>query len=324
MDVKEYDAYVVTTASDMERVKPLQDRMINFLPVRNVFFVGSEEVGELIREEETEGLIGKEAAAKTCFINENDILPLDDVCECMENNMQEILRGEKVPRKAAGWYYQQFLKFLIAYRCKDEYYLVWDGDTVPCREFSMFSDKGIPYLDTKHEFHKTYFEELKRLIPGMQKVVGQSFVSEHMLFNVDMMKKLIDEIEHNDAIEGRKFWEKIINSLSAYELNDNSFSEYESYGTYVAYNDMFAYRMREWHSFRYGSMFFDINKITDKDLEWLGRDFFAISFEKNQSPREDTIGIFDNPEYQKKMSAKQILLIAQEEFDKDALFERWE
>ena len=324
MDVKEYDAYIVTTASDMERVKVLQDRMIKYLPTRKVFFVGSKDVRKLIEKEKEEGFISEEATERIGYIDEEEILSLDDVCFLMEENMQEILKGQPVPRRAAGWYYQQFLKYLIAERCEDEYYLVWDGDTVPCKKFSMFSDNKIPYLDAKHEFHKPYFDELKRLIPGMYKMVEQSFVAEHMLFRVDLVRKLVKEIELNDKIKGSLFWEKIINSLSAYELNETGFSEYESYGTYVACTDLFAYRMREWHSFRYGSMFFDINKISEDDLNWLGRDFFAISFEKNQYPREDTMGIFDNPEYQRKMSAKQVLLVVQEEFDDGALKEKWD
>ncbi len=324
MDSVKYDAYIVTTASDMERVKVLQDRMIKYLPAAKVFFVGSAEVGELVEEEKKSGFISREFWDRVGFINENDILSFDDTAELMEENMKEILRGESVPRKAVGWYYQQFVKYLIADRCSDEYYLVWDGDTVPCGEFSMFSESGIPYLDAKHEFNPRYFEELKRLIPGMQKIVEQSFISEHMLFKTELVKNLMYEIESNEKIKGEKFWEKILNSLTAMELNETSFSEYESYGTYVAYTDIFAYRMRDWHSFRYGAMFFDINKISEEDMAWLGRDFFAISFEKNQSPREDTAGIFDNPKYQKKMSAKQVLLVVQEEFNEDALFERWD
>nr|MCR4743929.1 hypothetical protein [Lachnospiraceae bacterium] len=216
------------------------------------------------------------------------------------------------------------LKYKLSERVSDEYYLVWDGDTVPCKEFSMFSADGIPYFDTKHEYHKTYFDDLARILPGMQKIIEQSFISEHMLFNVKLVRDLIKKIELNDKIAGRQFWEKIIYSLTALELNETGFSEYETYGTYVAYTDMFAYRMREWHSFRYGSMFFDINRISESDLEWLGHDFFAISFEKNQQVRDDTVGIFDNPEYQRKFSAKQILLIAQEEFGEGALKEKWD
>ena len=34
--------------------------------------------------------------------------------------------------------------------CEDEYYLVWDGDAIPCAPFSMFQEETeIPYLDVK-------------------------------------------------------------------------------------------------------------------------------------------------------------------------------
>ena len=84
-----------------------------------------------------------------------------------------------------------------------------------------------------------------------------------------------------------------------------------------------AYRLRSWHSFRYGGVFFDLHTISDTDYEWLGRDFFAISFEKGDSVREDQGNLFDNKEYQKKLSAQQMLEIAQEEFKEGSYIEVW-
>jgi len=93
------------------------------------------------------------------------------------------------------------------------------------------------------------------------------------------------------------------------------FSEFETYGTFVALTNPMANRLREWHSFRLGAEFFDPNTISNEDFEWLGRDFNAISFEKNQSVREDHKDIFYNPRYRDKMSARQILETIQPEFN---------
>lgn len=83
---------------------------------------------------------------KAGFVDENDIISFDDVYNCLKDIMADILLGRELPRGLVGWYYQQFLKLQYARMCKDEYYMSWDGDTVPCKNFSMFSDDGRPYL----------------------------------------------------------------------------------------------------------------------------------------------------------------------------------
>ena len=67
-----------------------------------------------------------------------------------------------------------------AFECRDEYYMVWDGDTVPCRKIEMFSkETDQPYLDLKHEYHPEYFDTMGKILPGFRKVIERSFISEH-------------------------------------------------------------------------------------------------------------------------------------------------
>ena len=82
-----------------------------------------------------------------------------------------------------------------------------------------------------------------------------------------------------------------------------------------------TYKLREWHSFRLAGEFFDPEAISDDDYEWLAHDFDAISFEKGMTVREDHKNLFDNKEYQSKLTAGQMLKIAQEEF-KDGYIEK--
>jgi hypothetical protein len=187
----------------------------------------------------------------------------------------------------------------------------------------MFSDDtGKPYLDLKHEYHPEYFETLGKILPGMKKVIERSFISEHMLMKKDIMQSLIRDIEANDNIPGDKFWEKIINCIEPEKIYDSSFSEFETYGTYVALKYSSLYRLREWHSFRLGGSFFKIDTICDRDFIWLGKDFDAISFEKGQEGSGENYHFFDNPEYQQKLSAKKMLQIAQMEY-RDGYKEIW-
>lgn len=306
-DVKKYNALIVVTPQDFERTRPGRDRLIELLPAEKLFFVGNSRVGELLEQERCGDRVG--------FINEDDLIPFDAVYSIVEEVMKDILAGRKLPRGIVGWYYQQFLKMEYSKRCEEEFYFMWDGDTVPCKSFSMFAGDGeTPYFDLKQEYHAEYFETISVLFPGMNKVIGPSFISEHMIMDAAIMREMIDVIEKNDELPGKTYFEKIMWAIPADKIQDSSFSEFETYGTYVAVKHPERYRLREWHSFRLGAEFFHPETMTDDDYEWLGRDFGAISFEKNQSVREDNEGLFTNPRYREKLSARKMLEIVQEEF----------
>lgn len=321
-DQKEYDAIVVVTPADFTRLSPLHERIVRLLPVRRVIFVGSHEVGDLLDGELAREEISPELKSRVGFMPEDAILSFDAVQTVMDRLAGDGQPGGHVPRRVTGWYYQQFLKLAYADRSEDEYYMSWDGDTVPCKEFSMFSDEGTPYLDYKREYHEEYFKTM-RTLTGLSKVIEPSFISEHMLFRCDLVRALRKRITDNDTVPGTTWWEKILCAIRPEKLLENSFSEFETYGTFVALTAPGAYRLREWHSFRYAAEFFEIDRISERDYYWLSRDFTAASFEKNMTIREDHRGLFDNPAYQEKISARQMLEAVQAEFDEGYL-EKWD
>lgn len=313
---QEFDTLVMITAKDYIRLKNNYHRLVKCIPARRLFFVGNESVGELVEK--------ADMGEQVCFLNEEEILPFSKVHGIMTDQMLDILSGKELPRGITGWYYQQFLKMQYAYLCQDKYYLVWDGDTIPCRPFSMFHEsKNSPYFDMKMELHQEYFDTLSKLLPGMRKCIEKSFISEHMLINREIMKQLIRDIEGNPELRGDTFWEKIIRSIDAGKVQECSFSEFETYGTYTCMKYPAEYRLRNWHSFRQGGEFFDPDTITDEDYEWLGRDFDAISFEKGHFVRADHRNLFDNKRYQEKLTARKMLEIAQLEF-RGGYLESWD
>ncbi|MBR1478221.1 MAG: glycosyltransferase family 2 protein [Lachnospiraceae bacterium] len=302
-----FDTLIMITPKDYSRLRRNYPRIAMNIPYGRLIFVGSREVGSLVAADGFDERIDA--------IDEDEILKFSDVHACVGKRMENILAGRELPRGVTGWYYQQFLKMQYASICRDEYYLVWDGDTIPCKRLFMFKEgTETPYLDLKHEFHEEYFETIGRILPGCRKVIERSFISEHMLIKCSIMKALIADIEKNENIPGTYFWEKIINSIPEDKIQSSSFSEFETYGTYTAINFPSDYKLREWHSFRLGGEFFDPDTISDRDFEWLSHDFDAISFEKDQSVREDHRNLFDNPVYQEKLTAKQMLQAAQLEF----------
>lgn len=316
MKKQRFDALVVITPKDFKRLLNLYPRLIDNFLYGKVYFVSAPETGEIIDDSNLQG--------KAFVLDENSLIPFDAVHFCIREKMKNILAGRDLPRGITGWYYQQFLKMQYAYSCQDEYYMVWDGDTIPCKEINMFQEEsGKPYFDMKHEYHAEYFETMGVLLPGFSKVIERSFISEHMLFRVDIMRKLIEDIEANDKIPGTRFWEKIINAIPEDKIQASAFSEFETYGTYTAMKFVNAYKLREWHSFRQGGTFFKINTISDRDFNWLSRDFDAISFEKGHEVREDNANLFDNPYYQEKLTPKQMLQAAQLEYT-EGYKEVWE
>ena len=322
-DSIKYDAIIVQTPDDFKRMCGHHERMCRFIPADRIFFVGRSEIETLLKKEQDD--YPEDSAIKRAgFICENDILPFDDVHSVVCDIVRAEMDGQIPGRNITGWYYQQFIKYAYYNFSKNKYYLVWDGDTVPCKAFSMFSEDGHPFFDTKHEYHKPYFDTIGKLLPGLTKYTDKSFISEHMLMDCEFVEKLILEIESNHSLCGTLFWEKILRSLSASQLMDTGFSEFETYGTYVMTHYTNSYILRSWNSMRYGAMFFDKDAISSKDFEWLSKDFYAISFEKNQSIRKDTDNIFNNPRYQEKLSARQIMEMVQEDYQNDEYIEVWD
>lgn len=306
-DVREYDALIVVTPADYLRVENLYERLLRLLPVRNLIFIGNSKVGELVKSSE----LGNRAR----FINEDDVIRFDDVHRAMKNAIGDYIHTE-LPRGITGWYYQQFLKLSYSGICADDYYMVWDGDTVPTKAFSMFGEGHgdtlgdgaiVPLFDMKSEYHKPYFDTIEKLFPGMHKSIGKSYISEHMLFKKSIVRDMLKDIMENPNLSGSTYYERIINRIEPADLMETSFSEFETFGTYVSFKAPEEYALRNWHSIRYGSVYFENNYLSEADFEWIGKDFDAVSFEKNQEFNPDIALIFKTPEYREKLTARQII-----------------
>ena len=179
----------------------------------------------------------------------------------------------------AGWYEQQFLKMSYAKICENEYYLLWDSDTFPIKPVKMF-ENGFPIFDLKKEFNGPYFTLLNRLIPDL-KFSKFSYISEHMIIKTEFMTKLIETIENNKNIPGTYFWEKILLSIDKEVIIYSGFSEFETYGSFVDNYYKNFYKHRKWSSKRDMVKYFNnIDNLSNNDLQWLSKDYNAITFEK--------------------------------------------
>ena len=107
-----------------------------YLPIKNIYIVAPDDVKEKIEQENDARLI---------FINENEFSDVQRIRELYNSRTNKNLGR-------AGWYVQQFIKMQFARYTQDEYYLIWDSDTIPVRQINMFDDKLRPVFDMRTEY----------------------------------------------------------------------------------------------------------------------------------------------------------------------------
>ncbi|MCR5128458.1 MAG: glycosyltransferase family 2 protein [Lachnospiraceae bacterium] len=229
-------------------------------------------------------------------------------------------QGEALPGigEIIASYYNAFLKLELARRCEKEFVLLWDGDHIPCHTFSVFDEKGNPFLDIREELlEEDRYRLMGDFIPGLFRQTDYSFHSGHLLLRTSTLKELLNNIEIHTEAAGQAWWEKTIQTITPQAMADVPFDIYEIYGNYVLWKEKESYSIREWKVFRTGADLFDPVTICERDLKWLGNDFDSISFEKGHTVREDNRGLFDNPAYQSRLTAKQMLQAVQGEYQEE-------
>jgi hypothetical protein len=182
--------------------------------------------------------------------------------------------------QGAGWYFQQLLKLSFGFhRPEDDYYLIWDADTIPLRRLEVFDDEGRMLFTTAEEHHEPYFETYRRLLqeePNRE----WSFISQHMIVQKSIAREMLAKIESSFPEDDSWAW-KIMRNLKG--NGTNLFSEYEMLGHFVKnnYPSRAAYRRLPW--LRTGS-FVKSGKPSTVDLQRLGQQYYFAAFEASQMP----------------------------------------
>ena len=266
----QYDVVMPISQKDVDLIRIGLPYFTEFLPMKKLVIIGTDEVRQRI------DALGKNDMIR--FIEEDSILSINDVKKVMDH----ISSGDVTAVKRSGWYLQQFLKMKYAYLCEDEYYLVWDADTLPVTPICLWEENA-PVFDMKDEYYPSYFKTMECLIQGLGKLEEKSFISEHMLINVDVMKNLMNEIEENQHLGSNKtFWENILFSIDKDMLAHSGFSEFETYGNFCCLKFPQLYRMREYTSLRDGAKYFKADRFSKVEAGWVAEDYMAVSFEKSQ------------------------------------------
>lgn len=179
--------------------------------------------------------------------------------------------------KGAGWYFQQFLKLQYSFvETADDFYLIWDADTVPLRPMRFFNASGRMLLTKAREYHAPYFETYERLLAEDARREF-SFIAQQMVIQKSVAREMIRTIEHQ--ISGNETWPwKILKELPP--TGNNLFSEYETYGHFIKnrYPDRIEFVERSW--FRQEATVAGCKVPTEEELNELAKDFDYVAFER--------------------------------------------
>ena len=142
-----------------------------------------------------------------------------------------------------GWYLQQLLKLYagtipgILGR-----YLVIDADTFFMRP-TRFVEHGKCLYNFGHEFHKPYFEHMKRLDATFTKVLSISGICHHMMFETVYVKELMTRLEKS---HGDLFYNLFLKNVT--EVGGAGASEYELYFNYmlIYHKEEIVIRQLQW------------------------------------------------------------------------------
>jgi hypothetical protein len=175
-----------------------------------------------------------------------------------------------------GWYLQQFIKLLAVKDSPPEaIVLIWDADTAPIKKLEFINSDGkvIYYKSTEH--HLPYFETIQKLT-GLEKIVPFSFIAQCFPIKVLWLNEFCADLEDKYQLS----WIDAILSQIDFDAM-NSFSEYETLGTYISHrhaNDV-VYSDRPW--WRLGNTLLNhVAFLSPKKARELSTQYDFISFEK--------------------------------------------
>jgi hypothetical protein len=157
------------------------------------------------------------------------IRSIADEWEAQWMNEDSILPMTASTLKTRGWVLQQLIKFSAALYVSAKDYLVLDADTVFLRP-QFFFRNGKTMLRYSDQYELLYNRSLELIFRNCRRF-PVSFVTHHMVFNVNLVTELKKFIERQFKTT---WWEAILSDVD--KGHKISFSEYEIYGHYVLMN----------------------------------------------------------------------------------------
>ena len=107
---------------DANTILKNSEAFFRHLPIKFICVVGPKELGEILKRDNHNG--------RFVFMNENEFVDVQKI------RALYVSRTGENPSHA-GWYIQQFIKLNYSRFTNDDYYLIWDSDTVPVRDITL-------------------------------------------------------------------------------------------------------------------------------------------------------------------------------------------
>jgi Family of unknown function (DUF6492) len=181
--------------------------------------------------------------------------------------------------KGAGWYFQQFLKYaFVDVSNDDDYFLIWDADTILLRPIEFFTPEGSPIYTEADENHRPYFETFHALF-DVEAKRDFSFISQHQIIHKSTLRTMLSEIDKIKSTKDGWAW-TIMENLRGNGCN--LFSEYETYGHYLKLKNPQPLATRTIPWTRNGTQIAGYPPSPSK-LKRLSTEFIFAAFEANQS-----------------------------------------
>jgi len=233
MEQELFDIVIPIGPDDVSQInKQLEYTLKNVIGYRNIYLLSFDE--NILIENKNDKII---------IINEN-IFPfqIKDV---------SIIHG-KTTRN--GWYLQQLLKLYAGIIIPDilNRYLVIDCDTFLLSKIKFVDpETNIPLYATGVEYHKPYFEHMKKLHPFLEKQnLKISGICHHMMFDTNYVKELMVLVEtyHNNEPFWKIFLSMVDKNLTGLNASTSGASEYEIYFNYMLkfHSDKMKNRPLKW------------------------------------------------------------------------------
>jgi len=175
------------------------------------------------------------------FVISNHDPKIEGVIYIPEENYFPFIEKEKISKKfeyhnpsllyRTKWIYQQFLKLFSAKAIPEltDSYVMVDSDTIFLRDISFDLEKF--FYCKAEEYHKPYVEPIKRLFQ-IEKTIGFSTISHHMIFNKQKLNEMISVVE--SKFNSDSFFDCV---LSILDYNEAScMSEWDLYANYMLLN----------------------------------------------------------------------------------------
>jgi hypothetical protein len=264
--LKKLDIVATCTLSDLPVFKRTVQKIEAFLPVKSIHvFVPAAAV----------------ATFQAFFGSRVMVHDQDRVFPCMRY-ADLASHPHRVFPLMTGWFFQQFLKYSYAFEnTDDDYYLIWDADTIPLCPMEFFDDQGRMLMVPAEEFNGPYFETYRQLL-GENPHRDYSFIAQHLIVQKSVLREMLEKISRRAGRPVDEWVWAIADGLKG--DGNNLFSEYETYGHYLKnhYPARLAVRPLLW--LRDGTERYTLLP-REKVLSRLGENYVYASFESKNTLR---------------------------------------